>query len=84
MTENKKTGAAKSAPFNPKKLTIEQQEAVVEEFLGIHPRYFIYAGQQIMLDLSRFEHENRNESARTGAPRKWFSGWKPNTKKYTG
>ena len=28
--------------FDPSDLTIEEQELVLEEYLGIHPDYFIY------------------------------------------
>lgn len=49
MAENK-TGAVKSAPFKPEKLTVEQQELVVEHYIGIHPKYFWYRGASIDVD----------------------------------
>ena len=64
-------------PFDPKNLSKEQQESVVEEYLGFHPKYFLYDGLQVKLNLSRFEAENRAEAKRTGEPRKWFNGWNP-------
>ena len=73
----KKNGAVKSALFDPSKLSKEQQEAVVKEYLGVHPRFFLYDGLQIKLNHGRFEAENRTESERTGEPRVWFNGWKP-------
>ena len=73
----KKSGAVKPAPFDPSKLTKEQQELVVKEYLGVHPRFFLYDGLQIKLNHSRFEAENRTEAERTGKPRVWFNGWKP-------
>jgi len=80
----KTTGAVKAAPFKPGDLTIEQQKLVVEEYLGYNPDYFIYEGQAIKMNLSLFEQENRVKAEKTGEPRVWFNGWKPNRKKYTG
>lgn len=68
--ENK--GSAKASKFDPKKLTIEQQEAVVEEYLGVHPKYFLYEGLAVRLNHGRFTHEGNA-----------FNGWKPNPKKYS-
>jgi len=45
---DKKTGAAPAASFKPENLTKEQQEAVVEFYLGCHPKYFIYEGVQVV------------------------------------
>jgi len=48
----KKTGAVQAAPFKPENLTKEQQEAVVEFYLGCHPKYFVYEGvQSIKVDV---------------------------------
>lgn len=70
---DKKTKAApdKSAAFNPKKLSIEQQEAVVEEYLGVNPRYFLYKGLNIQLNHGKFRGDNNA-----------FNGWKPASKRY--
>ena len=37
--------------FDPKSLSVEQQESVIEEYLGIHPRYFVYRGITIEVDI---------------------------------
>lgn len=34
----------KEAAFNPASLSIEEQEAVVEHYLGLHPKYYVYEG----------------------------------------
>ena len=74
----------KEAAFNAASLTKEQQEAVVQEYLGIHPNYFLYEGRQITLNISQFEYDERVKAEKTGEPRQWFNGWKPNMKKYRG
>ncbi len=73
----KKSRAEKPAPFDPAKLSQAQQEAVVEEFLGVHPKYFLYEGMQVKLNFGRFEAENRRIAKETGKPRVCFNGWKP-------
>lgn len=83
MAEKNTKGAGKPAPFDPKKLTIEQQEAVVEEYLGVHPDYFLYEGLNIKLNFSRYEAMNRIKAEKTGEPRVWFNGWKPKGKRNT-
>lgn len=84
MAGRKQPVRREGGEFNPAALSLEQQEAVVEEYLGINPRYFLYEGLSIKLNLSRFEYDNRVEHEKTGKPREWFNGWKPNKKKYTG
>ena len=74
----------KEAAFNAASLTKEQQEAVVEEYLGVHPHYFLYEGKQIQLNISQLEYDERQKNLKTGEPRKWFNGWKPNMEKYRG
>jgi len=69
----------KEAAFDPASLTIEQQKAVVEEYLGYSPDYFIYEGRQITFNLSQFEYDERKKQ---GADRKFFNGWKPAPHKY--
>lgn len=44
----------------PLKLSDAQKEKIVEEYLGAHPKYFIYGGLQITLDIWRFEHDGNN------------------------
>ena len=46
---DKKTGAAKAAPFKPSALTEKQQKAVVKYYLGYDPDYFIYEGHKIKM-----------------------------------
>jgi hypothetical protein len=75
--EVKQAGAAKLAAFDPASLSTEQQELVVEEFLGYHPKYFIYSGLNVQLNFGRFEAEERRIAKATGEPRKAFNGWKP-------
>ena len=72
----------KEAVFNAASLTKEQQEAVVEEYLGFHPDYFLYEGRQITLNISQMEYDERVKAEKTGEPRKWFNGWKPKPNKY--
>ena len=73
--------AVKPAAFNPAKLSIEQQESVVEEFLGVHPKYFLYQGNNIKLNFGRYEAENRRIAEKTGEPRVYFNGWKPKARR---
>ncbi|KPK95797.1 hypothetical protein AMJ80_03545 [bacterium SM23_31] len=53
--------------FDPASLTEKQQEAVVEYYLGVHPRYFRYWGTTINLDIYNFKDKN-------------FKGFKPQLK----
>lgn len=69
--------------FDPSALTLEQQEAVVKEYLGYHPKYFIFEGLAIRFNQSRFEADERTRAAeKDAAPREWFNGWKPKPSKY--
>ena len=72
----------KEAAFDAASLTIEQQKAVVEEYLGYSPDYFIWEGRQITLNVSQLEYDERVKSQKTGKPRKFFNGWKPALHKY--
>jgi hypothetical protein len=58
--------------FDPRTLTKEQQAAVVEEYLGIHPRFFLYKGLNIQLNHGKFRHAGFH-----------FNGWKPASHKYS-
>lgn len=78
---NKKKVIKPVKPFNPKDLTIEQQEEVVKEYLGVHPDYFLYKGQNIKLNWGRYESDNRRIEKETGNPRVIFNGWKPKGKR---
>ena len=73
MPEQKERASKVGGSFEPSKLSKEQQEAVVEEYLGVHPKYFLYRGLNIQLNHGRFSHEGNA-----------FNGWKPNRRKYTG
>ena len=82
MARPKKDAAAevvevKEAVFDPASLTIEQQEAVVKQYIGYHPKYFIYEGLAIRFNQSRFEADQRSNAKVTNEPREWFIGWKP-------
>jgi hypothetical protein len=59
--------------FDPSALSLEEQAAVVEEFLGVHPRYFLYKGLNIQLNHGKFRFEGHA-----------FNGWKPASYKYNG
>lgn len=59
--------------FDPADLSKEQLEACVEEYLGIHPRYFLYEGLQVKLNFGLFNYEKNV-----------FNGWKPARWRYTG
>ena len=41
------------------KLTEEQKAAIVEEYLGVHPKYFIYAGHQIAVNTGQLNLEGK-------------------------
>lgn len=72
-TQKQNPVAAKAAAgsFDPKNLTPEQQEAVVEMYLGVHPKYFIYSGLNIKLNHGLYRHDGHA-----------FNGWKPKADKY--
>ena len=63
-----KQGAVKPAP-----LTIEEKENIVEEYLGVHPRYFLYSGNNIKLNTGMHRFDGFH-----------FNGWAPNKKAYHG
>ena len=52
--------------FNPASLSKEDQEAVIEHYLGIHPRYFVYRGTIIIADVFNSRRAGKN-----------FNGFKP-------
>ena len=56
MTEKK---SASKPKFNPKDLTMEQQALVVEEFMGCHPKFYIYEGHKLKVDLWNLEREGK-------------------------
>jgi hypothetical protein len=51
-------GAGKSPPkavLKSKPLSEDDKAKIVHEYLGVHPKYFIYAGQQIRVNI--FDHQ---------------------------
>ena len=56
---------AKRKKFSPSDLSSEQQADVVEAYLGIHPRYFLYRGLNIRLNHGKYRSDGNH-----------FSGWK--------
>jgi hypothetical protein len=47
--------------FSPASLTREQCEAVIEHYLGINPKYFLYESGQIKLNLWEMAREKQAE-----------------------
>lgn len=45
--------------FDPASLTAEQQEAVIEHYLGAHPKYFIYEGIGLKVDIWGLNHDGK-------------------------
>ena len=77
----KQAEAAKPAAFDPASLSTEQQSLVVEEFLGIHPDFFLYSGLNIQLNVGKFNAYYRKLAKDTDTPRVVFNGWKPKGKR---
>jgi hypothetical protein len=48
------------------KLSMEQKEKIVEEVLGVHPRYFQYSGKSLTVDVSRIEVDTGEPADRRG------------------
>ena len=61
----------KEVVFKAASLTKEQQEAVVEEYLGVHPKYLLVAGLNIRLNHGKFRSDGHH-----------FNGWKFASNKY--
>ena len=51
------------------KLSDEEKALIVEEYLGVHPKYFVYTGLQIGLDIWTLEHDGKH-----------FNGYLPHLK----
>lgn len=51
----KNTGAVKPAP-----LTKEQIEQIVADYISVHPKYFVYEGAQIKIDLYKMSMDGIN------------------------
>ncbi len=59
-----------SLAFDPASLTKEEQESVIELYLGIHPKYFLYVGTAIHIDVYNAHLE-----------KKPFNGFRPHMKR---
>ena len=59
------------AVFSPAALSLEQQEAVVEFYTGVHPKYYLAKGLNIQLNHGKFRSDGHS-----------FNGWKFASKKY--
>jgi len=46
--------------FDPASLTDEQQGAVIEHYLGVHPKYFIYEGIGLRVDIWRLNTDRKH------------------------
>lgn len=63
--------AVAGSNFDPASLSLEEQEAVVAYYLGVHPRYFLYSGLNIKLNMGKFSFDKHA-----------FNGWKPASSRY--
>jgi hypothetical protein len=61
--------AERSKKFNPASLSKEEQEAVIEHYLGVHPKYFVYRGIDLSVDIYNLNLD-----------RKTFNGFLPHLK----
>lgn len=71
MPDKKIKDEAKPKKFSPSSLSREEQEAVVEHYLGVHPKYFLYKGLNIQLNMGIYRFDGHH-----------FNGWKPKANKY--
>lgn len=69
--QEERKAAAVRKDFDPASLSPEEQAAVVAYFLGVHPRYFLYKGLNIQLNMGKIMFD-----------KKQFNGWKPASHKY--
>ena len=44
----------------PTPLTEDEKARICEEYLGVHPKYFKYAGQKIRVDIWNMENDGIN------------------------
>lgn len=65
----------KETKFDPASLSLEDREAVVEYYLGLHPKYFIYrpteVGPCIIVDINKITMDGQS-----------FTLFKPQAKEY--
>ena len=52
--------------FDPASLSKGEQALVVEHYLGVHPKYFVYEGLKVNVDIWNMEYDKKH-----------FNGWKP-------
>lgn len=61
---DKTKGAVNPAPISEKELienlSVAAQEEIVYKYIGIHPKYFVYAGANIKIDLYRMAMDGIN------------------------
>ena len=55
--------------FNPASLSVKDQEAVIEYYLGAHPKFFLYVGTTLFVDIYNMNLEGKE-----------FNGFKPQLK----
>ena len=60
----------KKIKFDPASLSTEEQEAVVEHYLGVHPKFFVYWGTCLAVDIYNSHREGHS-----------FNGFLPDLKK---
>ena len=63
---NKTEKVVSPKKFNAASLSQEEQEAVVEFYLGVHPKYYIYEGLGLRVNEWAMNHD-----------RIYFNGFKP-------
>jgi len=71
MANKTKEVASTPKKFDPKSLNKDQQELVVEEYLGVHPKWLMPKGLNLQLNMGGFRSEG-----------KLFDGWKFAKNKY--
>ena len=64
MADKKQNVQAVAKPSVQSKLTQEQKEDIVEEVLGVHPRYFLKSGLNLKIDIFTLNAEGKH-----------FNGW---------
>ena len=60
-----KQATVQEAPKEAPKPKVDK-EKIVEEYLGVHPKYLVFTANQIHVDLWNMEHDGYR-----------FDGWKP-------
>lgn len=67
MAEKKAKAASVEGAAKPKKVELSDAEieALIEDYLGVHPKYFVYEGLAIKVDIWNMEYDKKH-----------FNGWK--------